>query len=80
MILYTKEGCEQSLYVKSVLQEKNVDYFQINLDDHPQTQKDMLLKGYCSAPILRENGHYFVETSVILTKIEALTQKRHAKP
>ena len=74
MKLYTKTICPKCLWVKSELEEANLQAEIINIDH----QEDALLRvkeaGFSSVPLLELNGEWIAEVPHILQRIQALAK------
>ncbi len=74
MKLYTKTICPKCLWVKSELEEANLQAEIINIDQETEALQRIQSAGFSSVPILEINGELIAEMPRILQQIEAVAK------
>ena len=72
--LYTKTICPKCLWVKSELDQTNLQVELINIDHSTQGMQEMIAAGFSAVPILQANGEWFSSVPEIIAHIEKLAQ------
>lgn len=52
MILYTKKNCPECVKMKQTLNQRGIDYEEVNLDDNPEAIAMLKTLGYRSVPVI----------------------------
>ncbi|MEW9577346.1 glutaredoxin domain-containing protein [Bacillus toyonensis] len=74
MKLYTKTICPKCLWVKSELQNANLEFDLINIEQDETAKEIILNAGFFSVPIIECEGKFIGDLQEIFTTIKMLQQ------
>lgn len=72
MIVYSKTICPKCLWVKSELQQKGLEYQEINIDNNADARQKIIDAGILSVPIVEINGELISDMPNIMAQIAAM--------
>jgi glutaredoxin len=74
MIVYSKTICPKCLWIKSELEQKELEYQEINIDKNTEARQKIIEAGILSVPVVEINGELISDMPKIMAQIAAMTQ------
>lgn len=74
MKLYTKTICPKCLWIKSELEQANLQVEVINIDHSTEAKQAITLAGFSTVPILQTNDKWISSVPEIMSQIEKLAR------
>lgn len=74
MIVYSKTICPKCLWIKSELQQKELGYQEINIDNNAEARQKIIEAGILTVPVVEINGVLISEMPNIMAQIAAMSK------